>query len=144
MTKKKPKKTRKHFKINLERIARHIGKIVDNSSIKDIADATLMASLAYLGAQRFHDWKGAFIGPVAFKLATAPGGGTLDPSRLTGVAGLLFLGACVSSNPTGPPEEGGGPGFWEKAVQYHCQEGYVLDWNVAEGWHCKPVFGPPS
>ena len=118
---------------------------MDRSTIKDVADVGLMGALAWLGYERFKDWKGALLGPVSLKLATTPGGGFAVPvSQVAGLAGLLLLGAAVSGAPGKPPEEGGGEGFWEKQAQLHCEEGYVLDWNAVHGWYCKPIHGPPS
>jgi len=83
--------------VNLERIARHIGKIVDNSSIKDIAEASLTAALAYAGYQRFKGVGGALLGPVSLKLAQTPGGIT-SPSQIAGVLGLCTLGVAMNSD----------------------------------------------
>ena len=78
------------------------------------------------------------------KLATSPGGGVHGAPQIVGLAGLLLLGACVSGDPTLPPEEGGGEGFWEKTASLQCREGYVLDWDIVKGWRCVPIRGPPT
>lgn len=139
--KKKPKKDKLS---GFTWLRARVEKILDNSTVTDITEASIVGGLAILGALRLNDWKGALLGPISYKLATVSGGGMLDPSRMAGIAGLLLLGASVAGNPNVPPEEGGGQGFWEKSAQLKCKEGYVLDWNVAEGWHCKPIRGPPG
>ena len=78
---------RKHFKFNLERLAKHLGKIADNTSFKDIQEIALNAGLAFAGYEAFHNWKGALLGPVSLKLATTQGG-TPPVAQITGVAGL--------------------------------------------------------
>ena len=95
--KKNLKKVRKHFKFNLERLAKHLGKIADNTSFKDIQEIALNAGLAYAGYERFKDWKGALLGPVSLKLATAPGG-TPPVSQMAGIAGLSILGLAYAQD----------------------------------------------
>ena len=51
--KNKLKKVRKHFKFNLERLAKHLGKIADNTSVKDVSDIALNIGLAYAGLEHF-------------------------------------------------------------------------------------------
>ena len=99
--KKKPKTPRKHFKVKLERIAKHIGKIVDNSSVKDIQEVLLNAGLAYASVVHLKsvDQQGnihynplnAMFGPIALKLATTDG----IVSQTAGVAGLSILGISM-------------------------------------------------
>ena len=91
MVKKKKRKTRRHFKFDLERIGRHIGKIVDNSSVKDIQEAVLNIALAYAGYETFNDWRGGLLGPVSLKLAETSGG-TPPVAQIAGVAGLSIIG----------------------------------------------------
>lgn len=100
LKKDKLEKARKHFKVNLERIAIHIGKIIDNTSVKDLAEVGLMASLAYAGYEVWGDWKASLFGPVALKLAQSPGG-TPPVSQLAGVAGLSYLGLCFTGGAFG-------------------------------------------
>jgi len=94
---------RKHFKFNLERVAKHLGKIVDNSSVKDIQEATLNIALAIAGYEAFHNWKGSLLGPVSLKLATTQGG-TPPVAQITGVAGLSLLGLALITPYEGPLE----------------------------------------
>ncbi|GAH91058.1 unnamed protein product, partial [marine sediment metagenome] len=51
--------------------ADHVGKIIDNSSLKDIGEFAVMGLLAVMTAERTGDIRGAVIGPLAFKLATS-------------------------------------------------------------------------
>ena len=50
MVKKKnpKKKATRHFKFDLERIAKHIGKIIDNSKVTDIQEIAAVASGSFL------------------------------------------------------------------------------------------------
>lgn len=98
---KKAREVRRHFKVSLERISIHLGKIVDKSSVKDISDVLLNAVLAYASYQHFTviDQNGnvhrnpmnAMFGPIALKLAQTDG----LISQGAGVAGLITLGACM-------------------------------------------------
>jgi len=92
--KKKAKKVRKSFKFNLERIARHIGKIIDNSNVKDVQEIALNIALAYAGYEALGDWKGALLGPISLKLAQTTGG-TPPVAQITGVAGLSLIGLAL-------------------------------------------------
>lgn len=95
------KKVRKHFKFNLERLAKHLGKIADNTSLKDIQEVILNAALAYASYEHFTvvDQHGkihrnpfnAMFGPIALKLASTDG----SISQGAGVAGLITLGAAM-------------------------------------------------
>jgi len=70
-------------------IGDHIGKIIDNSSLKDVSDVAIMGALAYVGYQHFKSPQGALIGPLGYKLATTMGG---QPPA-SQIAGLAILGA---------------------------------------------------
>ena len=99
--KKIKKAARRHFKVSLERLAKHLGKIVDNSSVKDIQEALLNGALAYASYQHFTvvDQDGnihrnpfnALFGPIALRLASTDGA----ISQGAGVAGLITLGAAM-------------------------------------------------
>lgn len=112
--KNKLKKVRKHFKFELERLARHLGKIADNTSFKDIQEVGLMLGLSYVSYKAFGTVSGTLLGPVSYKLATTPGG-AFSPSQLAGVSGLTMLGLLVAgikggNPPIGPEwEEGATP-----------------------------------
>ena len=101
--KKIKKAARRHLKVSLERLAIHLGKIVDNSSVKDIQEAGLNVALAFAGYDAFKNWKGALLGPVSLKLATAPGG-TPPVSQIAGIAGLSMLGLAMVTPWEGPLE----------------------------------------
>lgn len=139
MGSKTTKKPRKGFKRSQkeweESISGHIGHILDNSTIKDIFDALIMGGLAYAGFNRLKTIEGALLGPISYKIAQSPS----LPAGIAGVSGLIFLGGLMSAGGGIPPEEGGGTGFWEKTTELKCKEGYVLDWNIIQGWHCKPM-----
>lgn len=69
----------------IERVSDHIGRAIDRLPV---VDTILNIGLAYLGYELTKDWKGALIGPIALKLATANNivaGGA-------GIATLAFLG----------------------------------------------------
>jgi hypothetical protein len=126
----------------LDSLALHIGKIVDNSTVRDVAEVALMASLAYMGWERLGGLSGAVLGPISLKLATSPQNAI---SQIAGVGGLAFLGASygvtvpsenLDTNKT--PFEA----FWETAAKKQCPDGYILDWNVVQGWYCKPKTQP--
>jgi len=135
LAKKKPReRVKKGFDTLLE--------WVKTQNPKDLAELALMGGLAYLGYERFKDWKGALVGPISLKLALTPGGMGVPVSQVAGLSGLLLLGAAVSGGAGIPPQEGGGEGFWEKQTELHCEKGYVLDWNIRDGWYCKPMRQP--
>ena len=100
--KKDLKKVRKHLKFNLERLAKHLGKIVDNSSVKDFSEALFYAALAFASYQHFttvdqdgnihRDPMNAIFGPVALRLASTDG----LISQGAGVAGLMTLGVAMA------------------------------------------------
>jgi hypothetical protein len=80
----------------LQSVTSHIGKIIDNSNLRDVADAIIMGALAYLGFETFQDWRGAIVGPVGYKLATTMGG-TPPVSQITGLGLLGALGLLTVS-----------------------------------------------
>ena len=92
---KKPRKKKvkepfwKKLNPELQHIGKHIGKIIDNSSLKDVTDVAMMGALAYLGYEHFKNPAGALIGPLGYKLATTMGG---QPPA-SQIAGLAILGA---------------------------------------------------
>ena len=75
-------------------MAKHLGKIVDNSSAKDISDALLNVGLAYAGYEVLinregkRNWKSTLFGPVSLKLAQSPN----VAAGTAGVLGLATLG----------------------------------------------------
>lgn len=101
MPRKRKKKPRRHFKFNLERIAKHIGKIADNSSVKDVQEVVLNAVLAYASLTHLrrinpdgsvvYDPLNALFGPISLKLAQTDG----LVSQTAGVAGLCILGVAM-------------------------------------------------
>lgn len=122
----------------LKSISDHIGKLIDNSNVKDVADIAIMGGLAYVGYNRTKRIEGALLGPVSYKVAQSMN----LAAGIAGVSGLIFLGALMGAGATVPPEEGGGEGFWEKTTELHCEEGSILDWNIIDGWHCKLMRQP--
>jgi len=82
-------------KPELERITRHIGKLIDRIPPEAVSEIGLNAALAYAGYQVWKDWKGALFGPIALRLARSPGG-TPPVSQMAGVAGLTYLGLCFT------------------------------------------------
>lgn len=90
----------KQGKKALERSVKdHIGKLIDR--VEPI-DAFINIGLAYLGYEAFHTWKGALIGPIAYKLATTQGG-TPPVSQISGLAILGILGVAAIPSATGFP-----------------------------------------
>ena len=89
---KKQKKTKLAFWKKLgpegQRVADHVGKIIDNSRIQEATDAIINLALAYYGVKAFGHIGGAIIGPISLKLATARN----DVAGAAGVAGLAALG----------------------------------------------------
>jgi len=89
--------------VNLERIARHIGKVIDNTSAKDLQEIAINAGLAYASIVhlRSFDENGnpvynplnALFGPISLKLALTDG----IVSQAAGVAGLAILGASMGA-----------------------------------------------
>ena len=115
-TKKKKKRPRRHFKFDLERIARHIGKIIDNAKPQDLAEVGIMLGLAYAGYEAFKDWKGLLVGPIGLKLAMAPGG-TWHVSQIAGVGMLASLGVALSPvDAEGKVMLGGIPGIETRPI----------------------------
>lgn len=135
--KRKKRKPRKGFSRSAkaweESIASHIGHVIDNSSLKDISEAALMAGLSYFGYKEF-GVPGAVLGPVSLKLAMTPGGVGIPVSQTAGVIGLVSMGLAMQKEPeVVPPDEQGG-----------CPEGYKLSHNLFYGWHCVKMGMPPS
>jgi len=124
----------------LDKVTDKLGKLVENSSLKDVTDFALMAGLAALGAKKFGTWEGSLLGPVSFKLATTQNaGGLTSPSQIAGVAGLAFLGASLAAHPMSiEPQNTALEAFWENVASKKCEEGYILEWNAIEGWVCVP------
>jgi hypothetical protein len=95
----------------------HVGKILDNvngSTVKDGIESVMLLALAAQSYKVFNGQKNgvetALIGPVGFKLATAPGSGTPPVSQIAGLGILSALGVTslvgqtsfVAGNPTNP------------------------------------------
>jgi len=76
----------------LKHIAEHIGKVIDNTSAKEILDLVLTGATAYLGysaskalgANLKDSLKGALTGAVAYRLALAP-------NMIAGASGTIAL-----------------------------------------------------
>jgi len=134
---KKHRKPRKGFTRSAKEweksIATHIGKFIDNLTLKDVTEAALMGGLAYLSYEEF-GLRGALIGPVGLKLAMTPGGVGIPVSQTAGVLALTSLGLAMQQSPEiikniGPQGQ-------------ECPEGYKLSYNLLYGWHCVKL-GPP-
>ncbi len=69
-----------------------MGKAIDSGKLPSYL---IDVGLAILGIQVFGDWSGALYGPIAFRLALAPGG-TPPISQIAGIAGLASLGLAYS------------------------------------------------
>jgi len=84
---KKPRKSKKKKSTFLEdplqSIALHIGKIVDNSSVKDVAEVGILGLIGYEG-YKLWGTSGLLSGIVGFKLATAP-------SEIAAASGVITL-----------------------------------------------------
>ena len=90
------KKRKNKGRLKAEKVVEQFIDWIKKQNPKDLAELALMGGLAYAGYEAFKDWKGALLGPVSYKLATAPGG-TPPVAQITGVAGLTTLGLALSS-----------------------------------------------
>lgn len=72
----------------LQHIGKHIGKIVDNTSLKDVADIAVLLGCSYYGYKTMGN-HGLIVGAVGYKLATTRGGAP----PVSQIAGLGVLGA---------------------------------------------------
>lgn len=134
---KEKKKRKKKVKVpfwkkwppEIQHITDHAGKIIDNSKISDFINVFLNLGLAYAGAETFKDWKGAFIGPIALKLAQSENiiAGTAGVATL-GILGFAF---AVGRGPEEPPQTPGVGPF----APGECPEGYTLMIKMG-GYHC--------
>jgi len=97
--KKKLKKIKRRLEPFLDRVGKHIAKIAENTSLKDIQDIILNLGLAYAGYEALRDWKGAVLGPVSLKLAQTQGG-TPPIAQIAGVAGLSLIGVALLGQKT--------------------------------------------
>ncbi|TET65060.1 hypothetical protein E3J49_02605 [Candidatus Bathyarchaeota archaeon] len=74
----------------LASLAAHIGKIIDNTSVKDLADLAILGGCAYYGHQILGG-AGALVGAVGYKLSTTMGGSP-PVSQIAGLGILASIG----------------------------------------------------
>jgi len=92
--KRKPKEPFwKKLDPELRNISEHLGKVMDNSNLKDVADIALMLSVGYLGFARANQPEEAVSTMLGYKLATGPAGSP-PASQIIGLGllGFQFLG----------------------------------------------------
>lgn len=92
--KRKPKQPFwKKLDPELRHIGEHLGKVIDNSTIKDVADIALMLSVGYLGFSRASQPEEAVTAMLGYKLATSEGGSP-PVSQIVGcgLLGYQFIG----------------------------------------------------
>jgi hypothetical protein len=108
-----------------ESLRGHLGTLLDNATPKTAVDAAINAGLAYLGFEVFGDWKGALVGPIALKLATADS----EIGAAAGVAALGILGLL--------PVAGGVINAWKEWVEQLT--GRTVEWADTSG-NCPPGY----
>ena len=124
----------------LKHVTDHIGKVIDNSKLTDFIEFFIYAGLAYVGAEKLKDWRGALIGPIGLKLATSMNivAGTAGIAIL-GVLGLASIGSFIS-----PPRRENDQiviDVGEQTYPIHCErvgppgaEGEWRCWYPGLGW----------
>jgi hypothetical protein len=91
-TKRKPnlKKAAKKAEKLLTRFKEKFPELIQNTTAKDWLEFVIMAGIAGIGVETFHDWRGGIYGLVSYRLATTEG----HVSQTIGIAGLSAMGIC--------------------------------------------------